>query len=150
MNNNLKFVAESKNLKISPRKVRLVVDGVKNMNINAAIAILAATSKRAGIPVKKALESAVANAVHNGNVDKNDLFISEMFVNEGIAYKRYHFAARGRIRPYQKKTSHLKVILGVKEKEEVKAVKVDEVKSVETKELKEKKTVKKGKEETSK
>jgi len=138
------FKAESKNLKISPRKVRLVVDGVKDMKINAAIAVLAATSKRAGIPVKKALESAIANAVHNGNVDKNDLFISEMFVNEGVAYKRYHFAARGRIRPYQKKTSHLKVILGVQEKEEVKVAKAEAVKS-EEKEMKEKKSVKKGK-----
>ncbi len=138
------FKAESKNLKISPRKVRLVVDGVKDMKINAAIAVLAATSKRAGIPVKKALESAIANAVHNGNVDKNDLFISEMFVNEGVAYKRYHFAARGRIRPYQKKTSHLKVILGVQEKEEVKVAKAEAVKS-EEKEMKKKKSVKKGK-----
>lgn len=112
----MQYTAEAKNLKVSPRKMRLVVDGVKNMPIISAIAVLGTTSKRAGMPVKKALESAIANAVNNGNVDKNDLFISEMFVNEGIAYKRYHFAARGRIRPYKKKTSHLKVVLGVKEK----------------------------------
>lgn len=112
----MQYTAEAKNLKVSPRKMRLVVDGIKNMQISTAIAVLGATSKRAGVPVKKALESAVANAVNNGNVDKNDLFISEMFVNEGLAYKRYHFAARGRIRPYKKKTSHLKVILGVREK----------------------------------
>lgn len=109
------YKAEAKNLKVSPRKMRLVVDGVKNMQITAAIAVLTSTPKRAGTPIRKALESAIANAVNNGNVDKNDLFISEMFVNEGVAYKRYHFAARGRIRPYKKKTSHLKVILGVNE-----------------------------------
>lgn len=109
------YTAEAKNLKISPRKMRLVVDGVKDMQISVAVATLSNVNKRAAIPVRKALESAVANAVNNGQVNKDDLFISEMFVNEGVAYKRYHFAARGRIRPYKKKTSHLKVILGVKE-----------------------------------
>lgn len=141
----MQYTAESKNLKVSPRKMRLVVDGIKNMEINSAIAVLGATSKRAGTPIKKALESAIANAVNNGNVDKNDLFISEMFVNEGIAYKRYHFAARGRIRPYKKKTSHLKVILGVREKV---AAPVKEEKAIEEK--KETMKEKKGEEETNK
>ncbi len=108
------YKAEAKNLKISPRKVRLVVDGIKKMPILSAVATLDLSPKGASSPIKKALLSAVANAVHNGKVDKNDLFISEMFVNEGIVYKRFHYAGRGRIRPYQKKTSHLKVVLGVK------------------------------------
>ncbi len=109
------YIAEAKNLKISPRKVRLVVEGIKKMPILSAVATLEVSPKGASGPIRKALLSAVANAVHNGKVDKNDLFISEMFVNEGIVYKRYHFAGRGRMRPYQKKTSHLKVILGVKD-----------------------------------
>ncbi len=109
------YTAEAKNLKISPRKVRLVVEGIKKMPIQSAVAALELSPKGASTPIKKALLSAVANAVHNGQVDKANLFISEMFVNEGIVYKRFHYAGRGRIRPYQKKTSHLKVILGVKE-----------------------------------
>ncbi len=108
------YTAEAKNLKISPRKVRLVVEGIKKMPIVSAVAVLELSPKGASEPIKKALLSAVANAVHNGKVEKTDLFISEMFVNEGIVYKRYHFAGRGRMRPYHKKTSHLKVILGVK------------------------------------
>lgn len=111
----MQYQAIAKNLKMSPRKVRLVVDGVKTMPITSAIAALTITNKRASLPIKKAIESAVANAVNNGKVKKEDLFISGMFVNEGIAYKRYHYAARGRIRPYKKRTSHLSVILGVKE-----------------------------------
>lgn len=119
MKNDLKFFAESKNLKISPRKIRLVVEGIKKMPMNAAIATLSVARQRASLPVKKALESAVANAVNNGRVNKENLFISEMFVNEGVSYKRYHFAARGRIRPYKKRTSHLKVVLGVRESKKV-------------------------------
>lgn len=139
------YTAEAKNLKISPRKVRLVVEGIKKMPIVSAVATLEVSPKGASGPIRKALLSAVANAVHNGKIDKNDLFISEMFVNEGIVYKRYHFAGRGRMRPYQKKTSHLKVILGVKAGADVKmlenalpAPKEEVKKEVKTK------TVKKG------
>jgi len=111
----MQYTAEAKNLKISPRKVRLVVDGVKKMPITAALAVLEVSSQRASSPIIKAIKSAMANAVHNGKVIKEDLFIESMFVNEGVSNKRYHYAARGRIRPYKKRTSHLKVILGVKE-----------------------------------
>lgn len=109
------YTAESKNIKVSPRKMRLVVDGVKDMPIPAALATLSVTPQRAAVSIKKALESAMANAVHNGKVNKQDLMIAEMFVNEGITYKRFHYAGRGRTRPYKKRSSHLKVILGVKE-----------------------------------
>lgn len=109
------YSAESKNLKISPRKMRLVVDGIKKMPIARALATLELSPKGASEPIRKALMSAIANASHNGKVEKTDLVISEMFVNEGLVYKRFHYAGRGRIRPYQKKTSHLKVILKVKE-----------------------------------
>ena len=124
------YTAEAKNLKISPRKVRLVVDGVKNMPITSALAVLTVGDTRASGPIKKALMSAIANAVHNGKVNKEDLIISEMFVNEGLSYKRFHFAGRGRTRPYKKRTSHLKIILKVKEKvalPEVLDVKKEEV-----------------------
>lgn len=143
------YTAEAKNLKISPRKVRLVVEGIKKMPIQSAVATLELSPKGASTPIKKALLSAVANAVHNGQVDKANLFISEMFVNEGIVYKRFHYAGRGRIRPYQKKTSHLKVILGVKESVAKKdAVAVLPAKTNEAQEKAAKvKAVKKGKEE---
>lgn len=110
----MKYIAESKNVKMSPRKVRLIVDGIKTLPIERAVAMLSVSNKRAAIPVRKTLLSAIANAVNNGKVARADLIISEMMVNEGITYKRYHYAARGRIRPYKKRTSHLRVILDTK------------------------------------
>lgn len=112
---NMNYTAEANNLKISPRKMRLVVDGVKNMPLIQALAVLTVGNTRASSPIKKALQSAMANAVHNGKVNKEDLMISSMFVTEGVSNKRFHFAGRGRTRPYKKRTSHLKVILGVRE-----------------------------------
>lgn len=111
----MQYTAEAKNLKISPRKMRLVVDGVKDMPIVTALATLSVASQRSSGPIKKAIESAMANAVNNGKVNKEDLYILSLFVNEGIVYKRYHYAGRGRMRPYKKRSSHLSVVLGVRE-----------------------------------
>jgi large subunit ribosomal protein L22 len=110
----MKVQAVSKNVKMSPRKVRLVADSVREQEINKAIAYLTVMSQRAAIPVRKTIESAVANAVNNFNVKKSDLFIAEINVGEGLAYKRYHYAARGRIRPYKRRTSHVTVVLDTK------------------------------------
>lgn len=142
----MKYTAESKNVKISPRKMRLVVDGIKAFPVEKAIAVLSVSNKRASIPVRKALMSAIANAVNNGKVARSELFISEMMVNEGIVYKRYHYAARGRIRPYKKRTSHLKVILDTKVVNALPAPVVKETAKTEVKikEEKTKKSVKKG------
>lgn len=111
----MQYTAEAKNLKISPRKMRLVVDGVKDMPIVTALATLSVASQRSSGPIKKAIESAMANAVNNGKVSKEDLYIMSLYVNEGIVYKRYHYAGRGRMRPYKKRSSHLSVVLGVRE-----------------------------------
>lgn len=111
----MNYTAEAKNIKVSPRKMRLVVDGIKKMPITRAIATLELSPTSAASPIKKALQSAIANAVNNGKIDRNTLFISEMFVNEGLSYKRFHFAGRGRTRPYKKRTSHIKVILQTKD-----------------------------------
>jgi len=148
----MKYLAESKNIKISPRKMRLVVEGIKTLPVEKAVAVLSVSNKRAAIPVRKTLLSAIANAVNNGKVARADLTISEMMVNEGIVYKRYHYAGRGRIRPYKKRTSHLKVILDTKAMNALPAPVIKETAKaqVKTQEEKTKKTVKKGKEEATK
>jgi large subunit ribosomal protein L22 len=105
------YMAESKNVKISPRKVRLVAEGVKHMDIKTVLAQLSVLNMRAATPIKKTVESAIANAVNNAKVAKDNLMVKEITVNEGILYKRYHYAARGRIRPYKKRTSHIRVVL---------------------------------------
>ncbi len=107
----MEYIAIAKNIKISPRKVRLVVAGIKKKNLSSANAVLSVMNKRAAFPIRKAIDSAIANAVNNFKADKTNLTIREVSVSEGASMKRYHFAARGRTRPYKRRTSHIRVIL---------------------------------------
>jgi large subunit ribosomal protein L22 len=106
----MEYVAIAKNIKISPRKVRLVVDGVKKQSVKNALSSLAVMNKRAARPIKKAIDSAMANAKNQGAAE-SDIAIKEILVSEGMALKRYHFAARGRVRPYKRRASQIRVIL---------------------------------------
>ncbi|RJQ25880.1 50S ribosomal protein L22 [Candidatus Parcubacteria bacterium] len=107
----MEYKAISKNIKMSPRKVRLVVDSIKKRDVPAALYFLSHMSRRAAIPVKKTLESALANAVNNFKAKKEELVLKNILVEEGISYKRHRYAGRGRVRPYKKRTSHIRVIL---------------------------------------
>ena len=107
----MEYQAVARNIKISPRKVRLVVDSVKKQNLNKTLSVLSLMPKRAALPVKKAIDSAIANAVNNFKVNREALSIRDIIVDEGARLKRYHFAARGRVRPYKRRTSHIRVIL---------------------------------------
>lgn len=108
---NMEYRAVAKNIKVSPRKVRLVADTIRDLTVAKALTQLMVSPKRGAVPVKKTLESAIANAINNNNAKKDDLVIKAINITEGIAYKRYHFAGRGRTRPYAKKTSHINVVL---------------------------------------
>jgi large subunit ribosomal protein L22 len=115
--------------------MRLVADSVKKSDLQNALAQLVVLNKRAADPIRKALESAVANATHNFGKEKASLTIKDIIVTEGISYKRYHYASRGRIHPYKRRTSHVKVVLVQKE---------EKAKKIETKEaMQEEKTVEK-------
>lgn len=107
----MEYIAIAKNIKMSPRKVRLIANDVKKHNLKQAVSLLSIMGKRAAGPIKKAVDSAVANAVNNFKADKTALSIKDIIVGEGVSMKRYHFAGRGRTRPYKKRTSHIKVIL---------------------------------------
>jgi len=107
----MEYRAIAKNVKISPRKVRLVADSVRKLSVPAALTQLVVLHQRAALPIKKTLESAIANATNNESANKDNLKIKEINITEGIAYKRYHFAGRGRMRPYVKKTSHIRITL---------------------------------------
>ncbi len=135
--NTMEYRAIAKNIKISPRKVRLVTDSIRELTVAKALTQLMVSPKRGAVPVKKTIESAMANAVNNNNAKKDDLVIKTINVTEGIAYKRYHFAGRGRTRPYVKKTSHINVIL-----EDKAIVQAPVLNKVELE--KENKTIKKG------
>jgi len=108
--------AVAKNVRIAPRKVRLVVDLIRGKQVGEAIAILRHTPKSASPVVEKVLNSAIANAEHNYDMDVNNLVVAEAYVNEGPTLKRFRPRAQGRASQINKRTSH--VTLVVTEKKE--------------------------------
>ncbi len=113
---NIMSTAQLNNYRQSPRKVRLVVDMMRGKKIQEVFPILDSLDKRAAGPIKKLLQSAVANAVHNENLDKEKLIISEISVNEGVTLKRSRPRARGRAFQIRKRTSRITVCLLEEEK----------------------------------
>lgn len=104
--------AKVTHVRISPRKVRLVVDTVRGRSVSQALSILEFARKKAALPVKKLLKSAVANAVENNGVDDVDkLFIERITVDEGPTLKRFMPRARGRATSIRKRTSHVRIVL---------------------------------------
>ncbi|NLH27667.1 MAG: 50S ribosomal protein L22 [Syntrophomonadaceae bacterium] len=96
---------------ISPRKVRLVADLVRGKSVEDALAILKYLPKRAAVPVAKVIKSAAANAENNYNLDRDELYIRRIFVDEGPIIKRYRPRARGRADLKRRRTSHITVIV---------------------------------------
>ena len=107
----MKVIAKLNHLHISPRKVRAVVNVVKKMTVEGAIAQLKFIPDRASEPLEKLLKSAVANAEHNFSLDMQDLKISEFKVDGGPVFKRFRPGSRGRVAPIAKRTSHVTLIL---------------------------------------
>jgi len=101
-------------VRISPRKVRQVVDLIRGKQVNDALAILQFTPKGATEPVTKVLKSAVANAEHNLELDADGLFVTEIFVDQGPTLKRIKPRAMGRADQIRKRTSHITVVVGEK------------------------------------
>jgi large subunit ribosomal protein L22 len=110
-------------LRITPRKVRLVIDLIKGMDVGQAENHLKFISKRSAQPVLKLLHSAIVNAENNFKLLKDSLYIKKITVNEGTPFKRWHPVSRGRAFPIMKRTSNINLILGVKEGGPVKGTK---------------------------
>lgn len=102
-----------KNYRQSPRKVRLVAGLIKGKNVSEAVAELDFLAKRAGLPIKKLLLSAVANAKQMG-IEADNLYIKELRVDKGIVMKRMMPAAMGTGHRINKRTSHLNILLAEK------------------------------------
>lgn len=98
-------------LRISPRKVRLVSDLIKGKKIKDAENILKNTIKRSTLPILKLLNSAVANAKHNFQIDRDSLLIKTILINKGPTLKRSLPRARGMTTPINKRSSHITIIL---------------------------------------
>ena len=103
--------AKGKYFRISPKKMRLVTNLIKGMDIQASLDYLNFVPKKASLFVSKVLKSALTNAEHNFNLKKENLFIKEIFVNQGPTLKRWRPRAFGRAGQIRKRSSHLEVIL---------------------------------------
>lgn len=100
-----------KMIRISPRKVRLVLDSIRNKKVAEAVAILHNQDKRSSEPVLKLLNSAVANAVNNNGMEANNLFVREVFANEGPTLKRFRPKDHGKAFQILKRTSNVTIVL---------------------------------------
>lgn len=107
--------ASARNIRISPTKVRIVINLLRGKGVNEALTLLQFIPKRASMPIAKVIKSAAANAEHNFNLNKDNLVISEAFVDQGPTMKRFHPRQRGQAFPILKRSSHITVL--VKEKE---------------------------------
>lgn len=99
------------NLRIAPRKVRLVANLVKRSPLLLAEAQLRFQNKRAALPILKLLKSAKASAINNFNLPPENLYISNILVDEGVKLKRFRARAFGRAGAIHKKTSHVTLIV---------------------------------------
>ncbi len=103
--------AKAKYVRIAPRKARLVMDHVRGKNVGDARALLKHTPRAAAGDIAKLLESAVANAENNFELDPDELKIARAFVDEGPTIKRFQPRALGRATPIKKRTSHMTITL---------------------------------------
>ena len=106
--------AIAKYVRISPRKVKIVIDLIRGKNVDEATAILTYTPKAASPVVLKVLNSAIANAVNNQELDRKELYVAEVYANPGPTLKRYVARSRGSASPMLKHTSHISVVLDQK------------------------------------
>jgi large subunit ribosomal protein L22 len=104
----------------SPYKVRLVIDQIRGLSVNEALALLKFSKKHAADEIEKVLSSAVANAEdaarrNNAHVDVDRMYVAHAIVNEGPKLKRFTPAAMGRATPVHKRTSHIEIVVAEKE-----------------------------------
>lgn len=98
-------------LRISPQKLNLVASGIRGKKVDTALADLTFSRKRIAREVKKTLESAIANAENNHDLDVDDLVVAEAFVGKGLVMKRWRARARGRVGRIVKPFSRLTIVV---------------------------------------
>jgi large subunit ribosomal protein L22 len=98
-------------VRIAPRKCRLTIDLIRGKSVAQADNILSNLNKDAARAIRKVLKSAVANAEHNLNLEKENLIVKEAYVNEGVVMKRMNFGSRGHVDPIKKRTCHITIVV---------------------------------------
>ena len=109
------IVAKAKNIRMSARKVRLVVDVIRGRDVQSALEQLHHIVRAASLPVKKVLLSALANAQHNFQAEEGTLIVKKAYVDQATPLKRWRPRAFGRAAPIKKHACHITVVLGEKE-----------------------------------
>ncbi|QQS64820.1 50S ribosomal protein L22 [Candidatus Saccharibacteria bacterium] len=123
----MNVIATAKGVRMSPRKVGVVASLVRNRTVADAMVILSHTPRRSASVVEKVIASARANAEHNFNLKPDTLKIVEISVTSGPRIKRYRPAAHGRALPFQRRSSHIRVVVtGEVRQKPAKATKVEE------------------------
>ena len=103
--------AVAKYIRMSPRKARLVVDQIRGRSAQEAMAILQLTPNKPAEPIYKVLHSAVANAENNFEMNKDNLYVAQVFIDQGPVLKRFRPRARGMASKIRKPTSHITIVL---------------------------------------
>lgn len=106
-----KIQAVAKNIPISAQKARLVLDTIRGSDVQKAMETLRFVPNRAAVPILKVVRSAMYNAEENFGISRNDLYIHTIFADEGRTRKWRRFGARGRFKPWLRRSSHITVIL---------------------------------------
>ncbi|CAN5152680.1 hypothetical protein BH09PAT3_BH09PAT3_2770 [soil metagenome] len=109
--------AIAKGVRMSPRKVAVVAALVRGRSVEDALTILSHVPRRSAVPVQKAIASAKANADHNHGFKPATLMITEISVSPGPRLKRFRPAAHGRALPFQRRTSHIRVVVDGEKRE---------------------------------
>ena len=109
--------AVAKYVRLSTRKARLVIDVIRGKNVNDALRIVQLSSKKAARPIRKALESAIANAENNFDVNVDDLYVVKATADMGRALRRLRPRAYGRADIIRRPTTHITVVVGDRESE---------------------------------
>jgi len=141
----MEITAKLNYLHIAPRKIRLVSDLIKGMDIKEAKIQLRFMPQRVSAPLLTLINSAIANAENNLKLDKDGLYVKQITVDEGTPFKRWQPVSRGRAFPILKRTSSVNLVLGIKEGFETKKTKETKKETIapkeaaikETKEIKE-------------
>jgi large subunit ribosomal protein L22 len=120
-------MAVARNIRVSPRKLNLVAQMIRGKRVDRALNVLTFSQKRIASVVKKALQSAIANAENNHDLDVDDLVVREASVGKNLVMKRFHARARGNAGGIEKFFSQITIV--VEEKREEEAPKKDETKA---------------------
>jgi large subunit ribosomal protein L22 len=107
--------AQARFVRVTPSKARRVIDLIRGLHVDEARRVLQFTPRAAALPVRKVLDSAIANAEHNNQLPADTLYVAKAYVDEGPTLNRFRPRALGRAYRIRKRTSHITVIVDSRE-----------------------------------